>query len=372
MKFLHTADLHLDSAFCASSASEGAARRERQRTVLKKIFLLASQESCDMILIAGDLFDGTFVAPETRQLCIRLFAEFGGPVVIAPGNHDSYTDGSFYKDGGLPENVHVFSSPEIQFFDFPELDTTVAGYAFVSSSLPKNPLSDELPTRHNGRILLLCAHADADNSLSPYAPIPTSSIVRHGFDYAALGHIHKYTPLTENIRYCGFAEGRSFDEIGDGGVLIVSTDGFSHCKVERRTVSDVKYVIEKLYFDESTDESGSFESISQKIKDYTEHGRCMLRLELEGTIRFDMKNVCERVNSQTSDAPSHIELIDRTLTLPDKEQLEKDTTLRGEFYRSLLPKLEDADATVRGRALKALYIGLAAIDGRDFSGVRGK
>ena len=76
MKFLHTADLHLDSAFCGDGVFGAEARRERQRELLKKIFRIAEDEACDMILIAGDMFDTSFVTPETRKLCLSLFEEF--------------------------------------------------------------------------------------------------------------------------------------------------------------------------------------------------------------------------------------------------------------------------------------------------------
>ena len=68
MKILHTADLHLDSAFCGGGETLSQSRRARQREVFKKIFELAVSENCDMVLIAGDLFDTSFVTPETRTL----------------------------------------------------------------------------------------------------------------------------------------------------------------------------------------------------------------------------------------------------------------------------------------------------------------
>ena len=73
MKILHTADLHLDSAFSGGTHTNAEARREQQREVLRKIFRLAEDERCDLILIAGDLFDTSFVTPETRKLCKTLF-----------------------------------------------------------------------------------------------------------------------------------------------------------------------------------------------------------------------------------------------------------------------------------------------------------
>ena len=71
MKLLHTGDLHLDSAFCAYGQRDAEAQRARSRELLARIFELADDRACDMILIAGDLFDSRFVAPESAELFYR-------------------------------------------------------------------------------------------------------------------------------------------------------------------------------------------------------------------------------------------------------------------------------------------------------------
>ncbi len=366
MKFLHTADLHLDSAFCLSSPTESERRRQRQRDVLKKIFTLAKAEDCDMILISGDLFDTVFVTPETRKLCLELFSDFARPIVISPGNHDPYVGGSFYKDEKMPENVYIFSSNELQFFDFYDLDVTVAGYAFTSSAMQESPLSVPMPVRHNGKVLLLCAHGDIDIPLSRYAPVMSSTLEKHGFDYAAFGHIHKYTEVKDNIVYCGFGEGRSFDEQGEGGVMIVSTDGVSPAKAVRHIVSEQCYITRELSLDGADTAEVVFDAFSRLISEYADKRGVNLRLELTGTVSDEaagaIKELCD-----TSGTLASLDIVDLSLCLPDRAVLERDTTLRGEFYRSLLPSLYSDDINVRKTAIKALSIGLCAIDGKDFT-----
>ncbi len=370
MKFLHTGDLHLDSAFCMCKESESAARRSRQRELLRKIFELASSEQCDMVLIAGDLFDSTYVTPETRRLCISLFEQFEKPIVISPGNHDPYVDGSLYKSGELPENVWVFTSQELQFFDFPKLDVTVAGFAFTSSSLTKDPLAEPLPVRHNGNVLLLCAHGDVDMPMSHYAPMHSSKIARGGFDYAALGHVHKYTQLADNIRYCGFAEGRAFDELGEGGVLLVQTDGVTGVTVERRIISEKIYLWEELALTPDVTPSRFDSLVREKISSCSTGGEVYLRLQISGTASFDVREVLGQIKREQFEGLCLLETVNRTLFIEDISVLERDTTLKGEFYRSLLPQIYSEDSAVSERAKRALYIGLAAIDGKDFTAVR--
>ena len=367
MKFLHTADLHLDSAFCALGETDAQARRARQRSVLAKIFDLAKAEQCDMMLIAGDLFDSVLISPETRSLCLKLFEDFKNPIIISPGNHDPFVDGSFYKDKGIPENVYVFSSSELQYFDFPKLSTTVAGYAFLAAAMPDNPLKAPAPVRHNERILLLCAHTELGVPTSRYAPALISDIIRYRFDYAALGHVHKHEIFAENVAYCGFPEGRGFDEQGEGGVMIVSTDGISAPVIKRVTVSERRYISAELSADGINTQEELAAALSSAIRAHSGHGLTELRIELTGNVAPEAIEELDSLKQSLSEGLASLEIIDSTLSLPDKSFLEKDPTLKGEFYRSLRSELYSDDPKTRDRALRSLKIGLAAIDGKSFT-----
>ena len=365
MKFLHTGDLHLDSAFCGSSGSNASTRRQNQRKTLKKIFDLAKSENCDMVLIAGDLFDSGFVFPETKELCIKLFEEFGAPVVIAPGNHDPFSASSFYSTASFPENVRIFSSQALEQIDYPALKTTVAGYAFTSAALSDSPLASAGPAPHE-EIYLLCAHADLDAPTSRYAPLLTSDIQRFGFDYAALGHVHNVPSTPEHIRYCGFPSGRSFDELGDGYVLTVKINAGDAPIVTSHKISSERYMWKEASLEGITSEveaRRAIENAVAAVSDAPTH----LRLDLVGTLPPDVLPDLVEIESAYSEKVLSIEIRDNTLSLPEGGYLEKDTTLRGEFYRSLLPHLMSEDTDERRLALRALKIGLAAIDGKTFT-----
>ena len=367
MKILHTADLHLDSAFSRGTHTNAEERRERQREVLKKIFRLAQDENCDLMLIAGDFFDTSFVTPETAKLCTSLFSKFAKPVIVAPGNHDPYAEGSLWR-GSLPENVYVFSSTELQYFDFPELSITVGGYAFCAAALPKNPLEGQEPKSRQGeKYTILCAHADLDMPTSRYAPVTSLDIRRMGFDYAALGHVHNPDRGVDgNIRYSGFPEGRSFDERGDGAVIILS-DETGELVVEKRIVSERKYVICQVLADGLSTAEEIEDAIAREIEKQVKNGTTNLRIELCGVLPDGALPELFSIEKKKWEGLSELEMIDSTLCLPDGEYLAKDTTLRGEFYRSLLTELYSDDAAERRTALRALRIGLAAIDGKNFT-----
>ena len=86
IKLLHAADLHLDSPFSGLSPEQAAARRKEQRELPAKLAELCRIHGCDALLLAGDVFDGESVAPETVEALLAAFAACPCPVFLAPGN----------------------------------------------------------------------------------------------------------------------------------------------------------------------------------------------------------------------------------------------------------------------------------------------
>ena len=261
MRILHTADLHLDSAFSSFGKKNAEQYRELGRELLKNIFDCAKYEECQMILIAGDLFDSKFVSNDTRSLFVSLVKNAKIPVVISPGNHDPYSENSFYSiiDKESIENLYIFSANDLQIFDFDDIRVRVFGYAFTSQALNENPLLNATVPEDNGYLKLLCAHADMSSAISRYAPISLAELSKFGFAYSALGHIHNRDEKEDaegRVRYSGFAEGRSFDELGEGGVFIVDVDEFT-CNVKRTVLSSRAFYINEF----------NVSSISENIKE---------------------------------------------------------------------------------------------------------
>ena len=365
MRILHTGDLHLDSAFSAFGVKDAEKYRELGRTLLKNIFECASCEKCQMILIAGDLFDSRFVSNDTKALFLSLVRSAKIPVVIAPGNHDSFGENSFYANIQKEnvENLFIFNAPQVQVFDFDELRTRVVGYAFTSSVLSENPLLSMDALEDNGYLKLLCAHTDTSSPLSRYAPISYTELSRFGFAYSALGHIHNqsYEDTTNRIQYCGFAEGRSFDELGEGGILIADVDEYE-CSVKRIKISTRAFYIEN--FNVGSDVDSLEENVCKFISDKAFPENSYLRLNVLGNADIQtvksLKSATEKIVERTG--LEYLEIIDSTLPIYDGKYLEKDVTIRGEVYRMLLPKLTSADQNEKRQAILALKIALAAID----------
>ena len=109
IRILHLADLHLDSPFSLRSPREAERRRTELRSDLSSVMMYIRAQKVDICLIAGDLFDGESVTPETRALLERELSSCPScRFFLAAGNHDPLTEASPYKVMALPANVHDF------------------------------------------------------------------------------------------------------------------------------------------------------------------------------------------------------------------------------------------------------------------------
>lgn len=371
MKIMHLADFHLDSAFSGFSKEKADEKRAELRECFVKAMKIAKKNDVKLILIPGDLFDTPFCSAQTRKIVFDAIANADCPVVIAPGNHDYYNKNGTYADKTLPENVFVFTSGEIGRFDFDELGISVLGYAFTSDKFEENPLSVELPISSEN-VNILCAHTELGVPLSKYAPMSAISISKHGFTYAALGHVHSSDePLKVGqtlIAYSGFAQGRSFDELGDGGAYIVEIDTQSkNVTLERIKLSSMNYEIEKVDITSLSNDNDVAKKIEAVIDEKRYSEETALRVVLTGAIPSDYAlNENAVRDALSSSSLALLQIRNETVANFDLAELEKDLTVKGEVYRSLLPLLESEDEKERQKGALALKFALAALDKREF------
>jgi DNA repair exonuclease SbcCD nuclease subunit len=376
LKILHTGDFHLDSPFTGVDLATG----ERLRSELRKIFIdvVELAGAHDMMLIAGDLFDCGYVSPDTLELVRDALAAYGKPVVIAPGNHDPYSSGSIWSATNWSENVYIFDTDGLSTFRFKigEVSVAVHGWAFTSPALDRSPLSDGLLPDKNA-VNLICAHADTASPISRYAPTPLSLFAASGCDYAALGHIHNTPGISlsgkTTVAYCGFPEGRSFDEEGDGGVLSVVIEDGKAPNIQRIVTSSHKYITRHADVTGAESDTDIAAAIANLAKSENCGSNVSLKVYLEGSIPPDYTPNAEAiallVHMKTEALGFRLcslKVRDRTSPIFGAEYLESDMSIKGELYRTLLPLLSSADESERALAADALRMGLLALDGRAF------
>ena len=216
MKILHTADWHLDSPLQGAEPL-----RQALAAIPGQIFELCRQENCDLVLLAGDLFDGAYT-PHTYQDLYDVLKAMAVPVFITPGNHDFAGLDSPWQKELWPENVHIFKSAGISSVAIPELDLRVfgAGFESMDAAAQLAGFRAERPEKYAIGIF----HGDPTQINSPYNPITRQQVEASDLDYLALGHIHKADSFKAGKTLCawpGCPMGRGYDEQGEKGVYIV-------------------------------------------------------------------------------------------------------------------------------------------------------
>lgn len=243
ISLLHGADLHLDSPFSALPPEQAALRRKLQRQLPMHLAELANRRGCQLLLLAGDVFDSAHVRPETLEALQQAFRAFRGSVFIAPGNHDPYGEDTPWTTVQWPSNVHIFRGAA-EAVTLSELGCRIWGGGFTSSHC-----HDGLPAvTGEGFTEIGLFHGDPETE-GPYRSLSRQQIERSGLDYLALGHIHKTAMPRQAGRtwygWPGVTMGRGFDETGVHGVFHVLLDE-TGCKTEFVPVPGPRYEILRL------------------------------------------------------------------------------------------------------------------------------
>ena len=356
VRFLHAADLHLDSPFHGLSPAQAAQRRQEQRQMLTDMVQLANSRECDLMLLSGDLFDSDNAYPETVEALCRTLGTFRGQVFIAPGNHDCLYAGSPYFSAPWPENVHIFREGKITSVTSPALTCQVYGAGFTAPDMP--PLLNGFRVEDDEMLNLMVLHGDMETPGSPYNPITRQQAADSGLDYLALGHIHLRQEAVRVGRtvyaWPGCPMGRGFDELGARGVYLgeVSQNG---CKLEFCPLPGRRYEIVDVAAGED-----ALASIQNALPENTAEDIYRIRLTgVSGPI--DLRSLYAQLEGRFYS----LQLRDLTEAKTDLWRDAGQDTLKGQFLQILREKLENADEEQKKTILLAAKLGIHAMEGRE-------
>lgn len=239
-RFLHAADIHLDSPLTGLSRYEGAPVEEVRsatRRALERLVDEAVEREVPLVLIAGDAFEGDWKDFQTGLFFAAQMSRLdraGIAVVMIRGNHDATH--VMTRSLPLPANVRVLSSDAPESVDFPELGLVVHGQSYATRDVRENLVPDypePVPGRFNIGILHT-AVSGHHGSAPSYAPCSLEELVAKGYQYWALGHVHRYAELSEDpaVVYAGCVQGRHAREPGPKGCVLVETDGTGAVQTE--------------------------------------------------------------------------------------------------------------------------------------------
>ena len=208
MRVVICADAHLDSVFSVFKKLSGKTqlRREEQRIAFSKVINEVKRIDAHLLMLPGDLLDARNATDDTIEFLIHAFQSIPDTfVLIAPGNHDPATADSPYMTANWPENVYIYRKGlEALELSFEDTNETVRVYGagfqghFNRSSLLRH--NNTLPILDKSNINLLVMHGNLVDAggKSDYNPISVEDLNTCGFDFCALGHIHKYSGIIKS------------------------------------------------------------------------------------------------------------------------------------------------------------------------------
>jgi len=248
MKFIHTADIHLDSPLVGLAAYKDAPV-DLLRTVTRDAFTrlvdAAIEEAVDFMVIAGDLYDGTWKDYNTGHFFCREMGRLnkvGIPVYLLFGNHDAESE--MTKKLTLPANVHTFDARKANTFRIEALKLALHGRSYKEAATFENLVSG-YPAPVAGWLNIGVLHTALGGYAehANYAPCSLAELNAKGYDYWALGHVHEHAILQKSpwVVFPGNLQGRHIRETGARGAVLVTADETGIQTVERLLVDTLRW-----------------------------------------------------------------------------------------------------------------------------------
>ena len=359
MKFVHIADMHFDSTFLNLSDKDimGDLRRLEQRKVFKKMVEYIKQNKIEYLFISGDLYEHKYIKQSTIEYINNLFKEIPKTrVFIAAGNHDPKIKNSYYNKFNWNENVKIFNSV-IEKIETD--DCNIYGYSFDDFYCEGCDI-ENIEIEKNGKYNILVIHGNLDGAKEddkPYNPISRSLLEEKGFDYVALGHIHKLdynTYENQKIVYPGSTISLGFDELGTHGMIVGELN--NGLKLKFVPLDDEEFVKRKL----SVDNMYSKEELIESINEMNINSNEYVEIILTGRRNFEI-NIYELQKFLQNNRI--IKVKDETKISLDLEKIANENTLRGLFVKEMMERLEkETNSEERDILERAIEIGLNALE----------
>lgn len=351
MKFIHLGDVHLgvkpDAAYPWSEV-----RKQEIWDSFRNIINICNEEMVDLLLISGDFFHKQPLVRELKEANYIFSLLDQTKVVIIAGNHDYISPRSNYRKFEWVANVHMLINEHMDSMYFEDINTEVYGFSYYQREI-KAPLLNNVRINNRARINILLAHAGTPTNL----PFDLRTLESKGFDYIALGHIHKPQRLGSRMAYAGSIEPTDKNDIGRRGYIIGNI--IKHEESEESTIN--------LSFIENSIREYIYLNI--EVDDYMTNGH-LRDLVKETLVNYDKGNIFiitisgykdPQVKFDTEglrDLGNIIEVRDKAVSNYDFDQLYIDN--KDNIIGSFILKIKESQEKENVKT-KALYYGIEAL-----------
>ncbi len=247
-RFVHAADIHLDSPLVGLARQEGQAARRicaATREAFDNLVQRTIDEEASFLVVAGDLYDGDWRDYQTGLFFVAgmgRLAQAGIPAFLLYGNHDA--ESRITRRLMLPDNVRAFSARKAETFEIDELGVALHGRSYQQRDTRENLAACYPPPKPGAfNIGVLHTALDGRPHHDPYAPCTLQELIAKGYDYWALGHVHQYEVIHENphVVFPGNLQGRHIREAGEKGACLVTVEEGEVAALERLPVDVVRW-----------------------------------------------------------------------------------------------------------------------------------
>lgn len=363
IRLLHTADIHLEARFSTLPATKRKQRRLGLRRVFCRLIDKALNSKVNALVISGDLFDNPYPTKDTVDFVIaeinRLTAK-DLPLILIPGNHDFYSDGSIYGQKEFPPNVHIFKSNNWEPLELND-EITFLGIACHEFSSERNVLAELNSNLSGTGPVIAILHGSLDYGFygsEQCYPFSAKDLTTSKADYLALGHYHNsiLNPDGNKALYPGSPEGLKFTENGERHAFLVEISA-GRVKVE-------SVLVNRYQYEEAEIDCTMFESVRELkeiIGDMAGADK-LVRVKLVGAplLEFD----ADVAGEEFAERFFFLDIINK-LALPDDLVIDNENTVKSLFLKRMAGLLQEADGPEKRRELElAVRLGVAALDGR--------
>ncbi|MDU5814454.1 MAG: DNA repair exonuclease [Enterococcus casseliflavus] len=270
MRFLHSADLHIDRSFEGVHLLSEKVKTQLpaiNQKIIRNLVDVALEKAVDFVLLAGDTFHQARPSLKVQHDFFAQLQRLGEaqiPVYMIFGNHDYYDPQRYWF--AFPENVILFSSEEVQTVQGTTKNGetyAISGFSYQHPWITENKVT-EFPARAAVDYHIGLYHGDQAGER--YAPFSISEMKKKGYDYWGLGHIHVPKTLSEQppILYPGTPQGKTKKEQATGVILADLTP--QGPTIERLEIAEIAWQKQVVSLADVTASNAVLPAIIERLK----------------------------------------------------------------------------------------------------------